>query len=356
MSSAGRDSPVAMKFFINVSLYKCINYNIISVTLSRLRRIDVIINERSVLESIVTSEPEGRHVFQIAIDVGMSRQRAARYCIKLDELGLIERKNKEAPYHITEKIYSYPMLGAHFFGNEAIRNIRNRRKWLCDTTRFCNTKLCRSILKQNANTGHTHSDLDEINLFEFANRIGALITYIMIQALSPKKILSYNENLLGIDVPIKGKDKFNMSHNWVNKAIIPTSILSEFCKLWMVERGLAVFNRLPIDKSLPPEIQNAFLAKQKELRQYDPEDPYSSHLEMDNDNFSKLVNAFEKVYPNLFKEFENLRKRLPAEIDSLIRTYKEKNEGKEQMKKKRAGKDKDDLNYTKYTEKGIIDF
>ena len=91
-----------------------------------------------------------------------------------------------------------------------------------------------------ANTGHTHNDLDEINLFEFSNRIGALITYIMIQALSPKKILSYNENLLGIDVRIKGKDKYNMSSNWVSKAIIPTLILSEFCKLWMMERGLAV--------------------------------------------------------------------------------------------------------------------
>ena len=88
-----------------------------------------------------------------------------------------------------------------------------------------------------ANTGHTHNDLDEINLFEFSNRIGALITYIMIQALSPKKILSYNENLLGIDVRIKGKDKYNMSSNWVSKAIIPTLILSEFCKLWMMERS-----------------------------------------------------------------------------------------------------------------------
>ena len=72
-----------------------------------------------------------------------------------------------------------------------------------------------------ANTGHTHNDLDEINLFEFSNRIGALITYIMIQALSPKKILSYNENLLGIDVRIKGKDKYNMSSNWVNKGLYP---------------------------------------------------------------------------------------------------------------------------------------
>jgi hypothetical protein len=187
-----------------------------------------------------------------------------------------------------------------------------------------------------ANTGHTHNDLDEINLFEFANRIGALITYIMIQALSPKKILSYNENLLGIDVRIKGKDKYNMSSNWVNKAIIPTLILSEFCKLWMMERGLAVLNKLPIDKYLPPEIQNYFLATQKEFRQYDPEGSYSSHLEMDNENFSKLVNAFEKVYPNLFKEFENLRKGLPAELDSLIRTVKE--EKKIKIQKQRRSK------------------
>ena len=57
---------------------------------------------------------------------------------------------------------------------------------------------------------------------------------------------------------------------------------------------------------------------------------------MDNENFSKLVNAFEKVYPTLFKEFENLRKGLPVELDSLIRTVKE--EKKIKIQKQRRSK------------------
>jgi predicted transcriptional regulator len=363
------------------------NRHIITAALARLTRLNVVITERKIFESIAASEPIGRHVSQIASDIGKGRTLMTRYCRRLEDNGLICRKNKQAPYHITEKAYSYPRLSAFSFGTQAIRNIRNLI-CICKANRFCtriisnkivsdifwsdmsvenikSAKKCIAETQRALEKGDIMSALnqlrlvdkelslssercdeqltDQIDLFEFATRIGALIEYIMIQALRPKKLLPDND--LEVDVPIKGKDKDDIAYNWVENAIQPIGILSEFCRLWTVKRGLPTFadkgKMTYNDPSFPPEIQNKLNAERKKMRKMDIDDPYWSRHEMDEENFKKLTEAFANTYPDIYDELEKLRKGLPDEIESNIKIVKEERKRMIRLKK-------DDPDHTKY--------
>ena len=342
--------------------------------MARLSRLNVAITERKIFESIASSEPIGIRVSHIAGNIGKDRTLVTRYCKRLEDIDYIYRKNKQAPYHLTDKAFSYPRLHAFSFGIQAIRNIRHLTKWICEDSKFCNDDFCRRIISNNIGSNIFRSDasatniksakeclaetqkalkkgdiplaldqltlidkelslssiqcdeqlIDQLNLFEFANRIGALIVYILIEAVRPKKLLSHNDDLLRTDIPpIKGKYKQQISRDWVDNAIKPTKILWEFGQIWMVKRGLAIFNRIPINKTLNPEVQRHLIGKQEDLRQYSPQDPYWSLFEMDEENFDKLVSIFKSVYPNIFVEFEHLRRKLPSELASDIKMSKE---------------------------------
>lgn len=88
----------------------------------------------------------------------------------------------------------------------------------------------------------------EMELFEFSNRIGALITYACIEGISPHKI---NEKIAGWNLDeskleIRGKDKDSASRQWIKHAVNTDHIFEEFCKLGIVKRGQALYTPVPI--------------------------------------------------------------------------------------------------------------
>ena len=96
----------------------------------------------------------------------------------------------------------------------------------------------------------------ETSLFEFALKLSATVIYILIQAIRPKKFyLDRKKELVELNTSsIKGIDKNSMALDWVNNAIKPEIILSEFCRFRLVERGLPIYIKRPI-KIKPAEIK-----------------------------------------------------------------------------------------------------
>ena len=122
------------------------------------------------------------------------------------------------------------------------------------------------FLSSNNNNNDNSPLPTETSLFEFALRLSATIIYIMIWALRPKKFyLDRKKELVELNTsPIKGSNKDSMALDWVNNAIKPEMILSEFRRLGLVERGLPVFIKRPI-KIKPAEIKDSLHARKASI-------------------------------------------------------------------------------------------
>jgi hypothetical protein len=317
---------------------------------------------RKILEEIIISEPNGKRLSQISyiqnvknVDKDKVRQKVGRYCKKLEKKDFIYKENKQAKYHVTEKIYGYPKLTGFLFSSRALKSIRNTpTNWICTTNKFCNNELCKKILgkissPESNNDAFYTKCYNQITLFELGLRLSAFIEYIMIQAVRPKKLqLIYLD-----DVHIKGLDKNKISHNWIDHIEYVREMFVEFCRLWVVKRGLAVFadkGKTPyMDPSFPLEIQNKLIAKRKKMRQMDTDDPYWSHYEMDEENYTALIDAFKETFPDSFNEFEKLREGLLDEIEGNMKMAKEE-------KKRITQLEKDDPDHVKCNGKLVPDF
>jgi hypothetical protein len=317
--------------------------------------VNVQILEWRILQYLINNHPEAKNVSEIATDIGekgdKGRQRVGRCCKKLEANGYIYKENKQAKYHITEKVYGYPKLKAFSFGNQAIRTVSNiHTRLVSPPEEFHINDFCKSILYRNdrdyafqaERNSEQEIQRDRLTLLEFATRIGALVEYIMIQALRPKKALPDREGLVELEASIKGKDKDSVSSDWIENAVTYINVKGmfvEFCRLWTVKRGLAIFADKDktgyIDPSIisKPKIQKYLIEERKKMRKMDIDDRYWSPHEMDEENFKKLTDAYANAYPEIYEKLEKLRKELPAEIESNIEMVKEQMARKAQLEK-----------------------
>jgi hypothetical protein len=219
----------------------------------------------------------------------------------LQDKGIVAQEKPFGKYFLTDKIFQDPKFTASIFGRNAISKINYRK-----------------ALLQNpfVRVDHDSSDSDAYTLFAFANKIGALIVYTMLDAMNPDSMKHLT----------KGIDKDHFVRDTVNSIISPQKILWEFCKIKPVKRGQAVWNPLPISESLPPEVQTELLARQRKARWFDPHDPAWSQYEMDRESFEKAMQTFRRVYPRVFEELEKTKNDLPNTIqwyrNSFVRSAK----------------------------------
>lgn len=281
-------------------------------------------NRRKILESIIKHHPIGRSTGELTKDTDLTDETVNTHCKELISQGYLhDKENKFGRYKWTGKILGDPKLRAFLFAGKTIRRILLWNKWICKNNKFCRKdfskkilfhheyckdKLHRKILDdrikslsfdliniddRNAIKKHFNSvdsQMDQLTLFEFANRIGALITYVLIDAVRPSRKTFGIYGAVGEkERTLNRQDKDDWSIDWVSRALNMHMVLWEFCKLWPVQRGMKPF--------------------------IDSQDPsYSFYDTADEENFKKLTDAFRNVYPDLFEELEKIRETLPHEI------------------------------------------
>lgn len=219
----------------------------------------------------------------------------------LQDKGIVAQEKPFGKYFLTDKIFQDPKFTASIFGRNTISKIDYRK-----------------ALVQNPfiKIDHNSSDGDAYALFAFANKVGALIVYTMLDAMNPDSMKHLR----------KGSDKDQFVRDTINSVISPQKILWEFCKIKPVKRGQAIWNPLPISESLPPEVRTELLAGQRKARWFDPHNPAWSRYEMDRESFEKAMHTFRRVYPSVFEELEKTKNDLPSTIQwyrkSFVRSAK----------------------------------
>jgi hypothetical protein len=222
----------------------------------------------------------------------------------LQDKGIVAQEKPFGKYFLTDKIFQDPKFTASIFGRKAISKINNWKALIQNP-----------FVKVDYNSSDSDYS-DAYLLFAFANKVGALTVYAMLDAMNPDNMKHFT----------KGIDKDHFVRDTINNVISPQKILWEFCKMKPVRRGQAVYNPLPISKSLPPEVQSELLADQHKARWFDPHNPAWSQYEMDRESFEKAMQAFRRVYPRVFEELEKTKNDLPNTIQwhrkSFVRSVK----------------------------------
>jgi hypothetical protein len=263
-------------------------------------------NKEKILEDIARSG--GRSTGQLKEDTGLSRETIYTLCRQLEQAGLISKKGKFAKYRLTNKALEDPALSSWIFSREAMKSFS---RWTVMASR---PNKFSTINEEN----HAAEYLAQRELFEFGNKIGALITYILLQAIRPRILRINGTKTSGTakKVQLSGKEKTEQAKLWVEKTINPFRILFEFCRVPTIAKGLAVWaGDIPIDKSLPAEVQKKARDIQKKRRKINPQDPLWTQFEMDEESFSKLTAAFAIIYPEINAQLELIRRTLPDKIE-----------------------------------------
>ena len=187
--------------------------------------------------------------------------------------------------------------------------------------------------KDKLSTTKDHDYFEKYTIFEFSNRIGALITYLIIEAMQPKGLIPPNTN-----IPMKfknsefdfksGRERDKIVREFITAVIDPHFLLQKFSTLRPVRTGLRINNPLKknIDKIINSlkveekktnkeknyEAKKGIVRRIKELRkikemEMNPQDPYWSRYELDMETYTKLKEIYSDLYPRFFTTLEKIR-------------------------------------------------
>jgi predicted transcriptional regulator len=215
----------------------------------------------------------------------VSRDTVYDECRKLEMEGLVTRKTKgkRTTYYAEPKIFNELFLYSWVFGNEIFSKINSNVMITSDLK--SNTLFENS---QYYTTKFAAKDDVERFLFEFSVRIGAIIMYLLIQAMSSDMIyhLTYSN---------KVPERIVIDHiieSWVKNVISPAKML-HLLRNSIGEPGY----HLNFDEMKRFTTTSSFQLTDKIIQR-----------------FSK---AFERVYPNLHTELDRVKKNLPKKIETM---------------------------------------
>ena len=205
-------------------------------------------------------------------------------CKELVSLGLIRKKNKQAKYELTGLAGTEPMLFRRIYKTKTHNNIWRIKPPLFRYQSDGNT------LKINKFLDYDHTEFssfiitknrDEIELYKFVQKIGTIITYLLLYAIQPysnslqlSKSAVKNTSLLK---KLSGFEKDYTILQWITQVIDPIQIFHEFSKLNVINR-VQPRNRINSKASMFEVI--------------------------DEEKFNNVLNIFQNIFPNIYHELE----------------------------------------------------
>jgi hypothetical protein len=228
---------------------------------------------------------------------GLGRDRVADICKEYVNKELFiqvpKEKGKFGWYHLGPSAYGDPHLAAFVLQ----RKIMDPKMFfslgqgpLCISSEYSSRHGMKGLLQSPQHNEYVKSpnkndDFDQLHLFEYSLRLGAVLIYQLIQAI---KHAEWSPLLSSLQ-----RDGFILK--WIENAVIPMSVVQTF-------RGL-----LPLSKRLAKP-KNAGNVQEGESLGW---------LELEKGKIDELENIFRKVFgDSLFEDLEHIRKEsIPHDVD-----------------------------------------
>ncbi|CAN5463415.1 hypothetical protein BH18THE2_BH18THE2_20500 [soil metagenome] len=256
--------------------------------------------EGEILKRIMSNSTFGIAHQDLADGVGLDRKNLRPYVKRLIHRNLITRApGKQGKYFPTTNVYQDALLTANFFGEVSVSRLLSEEKYVvpeqdgCTYSKYISPKF-------------TEESSLQRSLFEFSSKIGAFITYVLIQAMNPK-----NEYVIKSEE--KDLDRDALVQEWTQSAI--SSIIP--CLLRQFKS--AIFSNL--DSIRPSDIRPSDLDPKKIgdfVADYYWNKP---RYQMKAKTIAELDQAFEALYPIVKYQLDAILKGLPIAIENYqIRT------------------------------------
>ncbi len=241
--------------------------------------------EARIMNVVLANIDSGISHMQLAHTLRIDRKNLTPYMERLIGKGLIKRgKGKQGRYHPTTKSYREPIISADLFGKGLAGIILGNEDFPVNSPFF----------KLN-DTG----TVPEYALFIFSQKIGAIVTYLLIQSMNPSNKITYDAK--------NDEEKDLNVQRWIDDAI---SSLRHF--LLPIFKDLVVylityFDSLKEDFSIDGgsiDLQKGglrFLGYMYDRPLYTLEPRF----------ISELLTAFSNSYPSIATALEDLLSRLP---------------------------------------------
>jgi predicted transcriptional regulator len=242
--------------------------------------------------------------------INLDRKNAKPSIDMLMEKGLIKKEGFHGKYISTEKSYNDPMLFAYFFADLFRRDLLKQENLVTTRRRvenpFAYPAYCTdfTMYRHYFEPKFTEKDKLEHTLFEFSNKIGAFITYVLIRAMDPG---TYKDNLKS------AQEQDRLMREWVHKAVLRALpfIIWQFRD--SVYKGI---NQYP--------------------RNYDEHVSYrdqSPKFIMSRETIDELARSFARIYPLITDGFQTIFQNLSSEVEAYKLQIEELKKGRKEQEK-----------------------
>lgn len=245
------------------------------------RQYDTRRTEDKIMEVIAINHENGIAHQKLARIIRINRKNLGKYMNRLIARGLVVRgPGLQGKYYPATKEHRKTSISAEILGEVIASTI------LYDIDLKIKSPLFRRSEQEIENA-----------LFEFSNKVGAIITYLLIQSMNPLKFSGNTKNSVESDLNVE---------TWIDDvittlrpALLPSIKEHVGLHLESLNHGVVNSNGLinyDYDKSVGAYIKYLY---------------YRPSYELSDTIISELMTTFSILYPNLSKKFERIRSVLP---------------------------------------------
>lgn len=233
-----------------------------------------------ILSMIAQSEPAGMTTDDLVKATKRNRRTIHVICKKYQDDDILMKTGTFGKYHLGPKSREDIHLRAFFFQEKIFEKFfRLAGTGASTSSKYFDYQNYGHILhfskerrEYNEDFSKRNRDLDELYLYEYSLKLGAIFTYQLIQSIKnaqqrPELDLSKKDQIIA---------------KWVEKVINPLSILESFSHL------------CPVYKRMQRPRENASSFR-------------PSFFELQNVKIAELEKIFENIFPELFKDLEKIK-------------------------------------------------
>ncbi len=334
----------------NRTKYKTLNRGMkakkrhIAEDLVKLRKKTEEDNRINMLLSIKSSEPNGLTTNELTKKLQCHRDTIHSIGKKLCTEGMVTKQGKFGKYHLQLKALEDPELRATVFGSQIMNKFYELGGGpLCIRNRFCNKRLSKKALTIDENT--SEDLIDRISFFEFALRLGAIMTYELIQAMRYTQDPPLNQQSTLHNDKINNNLKNEYMFKYIMNLMKPSSLLFILRDLNSINKRLKPYDLIEVKTN-----------KEEEEKYQHQLESLPAILELQDTKFEEVEKIFKESFPQLFKDLEKMKKlELPNEINKRADWRLRSKHSFDEMVRKIKQLTKDDPDHIKCDGKLLLD-
>ena len=254
------------------------------------------LNRLRILQCLASGDVDGKSTMSITTETGLHRDTVHTLSKQLIAAGLVMKgQGRWGKYRLTQKALGDISLVGWSFGKSAFKEFWRKGSEILSDCKYCNN------IDLNDAPKISDEEFERRLLFSFTVLIGAYVMFVFLKSFEPSTIEAianskrpFRKSLQKVvgSSNISGRHKDELVRQWVNNAIQPYLMLTEFRKLRLIRRNLKCVE----DAAASTDMSWGFNV-------------------MSEENYKRLMQQFTDIFKGLHGVLEKEMKKAPSTKD-----------------------------------------